>query len=105
MKSILMLMPYFGDNFEQVLDLDLREAYRDSDGLAELRKESFSDFLKNKYVNMILVDDDLRSDQRFNGDLDFLTLLKNPRVFGFKRIDIVGVNAYLLVKPVLNAAS
>ena len=75
--------PYLGDNFE--------------DCYAGWKNGSVDDFLLSKGINVILVSQRLLADERLNSDPEWKRFLLYPEEKAFVRMDVPGMNDYLLI--------
>lgn len=66
------------------------------------KKGPFREFLRQRGVELIILDDTLRRDRRFADDAEFLAFQSNPKAFGFSTTPLPG-QSRLLAIPLIPA--
>jgi hypothetical protein len=82
--------PYLGANYRDI-------EHRENSG------RPFTDLLRQKGINMILVCERLKKSPTYRTDSGFWEVLRDPGAYGFRRIEIPTANSWLLVHQDLMA--
>jgi hypothetical protein len=70
-----------------------------SERVAQWDKDrSFDDFVRERRIDLIVVDYDLRSDERFRGDPEFARFLDDPARLGFRAVKVDGADAFIAIR-------
>jgi hypothetical protein len=82
---------YAGDNFHRIA-----HSGKDVD---------FETFVRREHIDMIVISDGMRNDQRFRDDKAWVTFLRDHQAFGYEASDIPGTNRTLITRKAILAAA